>query len=532
MLRWLINLDRTLHRQLLPISLLFLFVVLRLPNFCEPYWYGDEGIYLTIGQSLRQGARMYADIVDHKTPLIYYFAMVPNQFWFRVVFVSWMAVTTLLFYGVVSRLIKQPWLRGLTTLLFIALTSLPSFEGNIPNGELFMMGFVMLGAWLALRYPLWQGITKPPTAATSPPILSHPWYLLAIGASLGLGILVKVPALFDAVAVASLAWWAGWHHYPQWPQLTGKSLRQWWQHWWPFMGSAIMVLLGVILMVAASMIYYWSKGTFAAYLQFGLLYNFHYSSNWQLNLTPALSWLFTMPGKFSWLVAGWLVLTALHRRTPATWNWAAGWLLLSLFASLLSNRPYPHYFLQTFPPLVLVIGLSIQSMVGWRPTKKDYTALAVALLGCALLLFEVTLLRLIGTGRYPTRSYYGTFWQLATGQISRQQYQESFNYIISDNTRAAAIITAADEKRLFIWGTNPMLYALTKTRPIGRFTVAFHIKDLQVEDETYQVVTAEQPRFIVVMNDEARSFPALNSYLNQFYIANTDFSNFTLWKRL
>ncbi len=61
---------------------LFLLVILRIPNFFEPYWYGDEAIYLSVGNALNKGGLLYTTIIDHKTPLIYQFARVPNQFIF------------------------------------------------------------------------------------------------------------------------------------------------------------------------------------------------------------------------------------------------------------------------------------------------------------------------------------------------------------------------------------------------------------------------------------------------------------------
>src|SRR5690606_34290710 len=48
--------------EALLILLLTLFV-LRIPNLAEPYWYGDEAIYLTIGTALRAGGELYATIV-------------------------------------------------------------------------------------------------------------------------------------------------------------------------------------------------------------------------------------------------------------------------------------------------------------------------------------------------------------------------------------------------------------------------------------------------------------------------------------
>ncbi|MBD3279784.1 MAG: hypothetical protein GF390_03690, partial [Candidatus Pacebacteria bacterium] len=45
--------DQKLSRFYPILSLLSVIAILRLPNFFEPYWYGDEAIYLTIGNALR-----------------------------------------------------------------------------------------------------------------------------------------------------------------------------------------------------------------------------------------------------------------------------------------------------------------------------------------------------------------------------------------------------------------------------------------------------------------------------------------------
>ena len=51
MLKRIKNLDKLLDQELPLLLLLLLVVLLRIPNFFEPYWYGDEAIYLAVGQS-------------------------------------------------------------------------------------------------------------------------------------------------------------------------------------------------------------------------------------------------------------------------------------------------------------------------------------------------------------------------------------------------------------------------------------------------------------------------------------------------
>ena len=94
----IISIDTLLDKQIPLYLLLILVLVLRIPNLFEPYWYGDEGIYLTIGQSMNKGAKLYTEIIDHKTPLIYYLARVDSQLNFRILNIAWMVVTTCVFY--------------------------------------------------------------------------------------------------------------------------------------------------------------------------------------------------------------------------------------------------------------------------------------------------------------------------------------------------------------------------------------------------------------------------------------------------
>ena len=121
MLNKLKKIDWHLHHEFPLLILLLLLIVLRLPNFLEPYWYGDEAIYLTIGTAMKQGALLYKDIIDHKTPLIYYLAMVPSQVHFRLLLTFWMIASTTAFYYVALRLLKSLKVTVFSTLLFVLL---------------------------------------------------------------------------------------------------------------------------------------------------------------------------------------------------------------------------------------------------------------------------------------------------------------------------------------------------------------------------------------------------------------------------
>ena len=66
------------------VGILALVFIIRIPSFFEPYYYGDEMIYMSLGQGVRQGMTLYKDLHDNKPPLLYLTAAASgNIFWFK-----------------------------------------------------------------------------------------------------------------------------------------------------------------------------------------------------------------------------------------------------------------------------------------------------------------------------------------------------------------------------------------------------------------------------------------------------------------
>lgn len=527
-----IRLDKYLDKYSFLCCFLLLVTVLRIPNFFEPYWYGDEGIYLTIGTAIRYSERLYADIVDHKTPLIYYLAAVPTQLYFRMLLYIWMMISTVVFHAISRKLLKSNISHFVSMLLFNLLTTLPWFEGHIPNGELFVMGFVLVGTWIGINTPSIKQHLKSTTSTKSlptPALTKKEISLLFIsGLFFGLALLTKVPAMFDLAGFLTLLFFITTHQLlPE--RLTSASIMEQLRF---FFSRVLIVVLGFITPLILSILYFYAIGAGSAYLDFGLLYNFHYSGTWKLELaTPLLTALFTLGAKFLIVV---VIFSGLALLTPVLtiqFQFIAAWFILSLFASLLSNRPYPHYFLQVAPPLALLIATLFETYLPrsrakmaalWATiTPKVSTVLLTSLLIAVLFLLNVR--------PYASRSYYQTWFKYVTNNITKDQYYQSFNYLMADNYKAAKEIAAAGDKHLFIWGTNPMLYALSQTIPAGRFTVSFHIEDLKVHEQTLLDIKREEPTFIVMMHNEKNSFPELNGYIQKEYLEYNQYENFTLY---
>ena len=526
LIKKVVKLDILLDKQTPMFILLVIVLLLRVPNLFEPYWYGDEGIYLVLGQTMNKGATLYTEIIDHKTPLIYYLARVQTQMNFRILNIAWMLVTTGVFYYFAKKILKSVKLTSLAGLIFVLLTTLPWLEGNIPNGELFVLGFVLVGFLILTKSEYFSKFLE--TKAVKK---THHLSLFLCGFFIGLGILTKVPAILDLAAAFSIGYFSFINLF---------SIKKWKDNF-KILGKIIVdlihIILGAVAPIIASIIYFVSIGSGKDYLDFGLLYNFRYAGNWGLPFdNPFLIQSFTLQGKIIYLVLLVLIITIFKKYIKPGLQFVLVWFAATLFASLLSNRPYPHYFVQIVPALSILIAFGVSYIyqifkVGkLKFDLKKIIPLSISVLVIALF---ISVMKLLEFRPYQTIPYYQNWYKLVSGQLSKEDYRQTFDSLMRDNYKAAPIIKATGSQDLFIWGTNPTLYALTETRPTGRFTVSFHIKDFDAFGETVRDVVKKAPPFIVVMKNEDYIFPELNNFLIYNYVPdNNKFEKFVLWKKV
>lgn len=506
--------------------LLAVVTILRVPNFFDPYWYGDEAIYLTVGQSIRAGKQLYSEIVDHKTPIIYYLATVPNQFSFRVLLFAWMVISTALFYSLAKKFFKRDSAVFASSLSFVLLTTLPWFEGHVPNGELFVLGFVLAGLWLLMKagcLDLLHDYSGRVRRSINQKKLMPTW-LFTSGVMYGLAVLTKVPALLDFGSAALVPWFFFANQFTSPKKKVMSGITQTIKVLVPF-------IFGVCFPIILSILYFLLVGVGREYLQFGLLYNLHYSQTWTQDFGGFLmNFFFSLTGKT--LILGLTILAlTITNRVPIKVKFFAGWYLLTLYAVLLSNRPYPHYFIQSIPPLALLLGSWVGVISKSHHIKKAVLNVSFFLFS-GLLLMSISIFNKVGFKPYSTIKYYLNFSKFAQGKISQTQYYQTFNPIVSDNYQLASFLKSQQETKLFIWGNNAMLYALSQTIPIGKFTVAFHIEDLQVYDETLAEIVKEKPKYIVVTKHAPTYFPSFYQYLQEHYLPSHEYDYLTLFKRV
>jgi len=535
------------HAFELLLVLIVLFV--RLPTIAEPYWYGDEAIYLTIGNSLRAGERLYVDIIDHKTPLIYYIAQLGNtQFGFRMIATAAIAVSTVAFF-MLTRDFFRPKMRIIAVTIFILYTNLPRFEGNIPNGETFVMTFVLLALLAFRKTKVYQtfldsSVSMPSRTSIATSSMNTVW-LFVTGALMGLATLTKVPAVFDFAIVFVVAWFVFIEVL-----ITARQKHARMNSTVSVVKSVTLSLLvqmgivfcGWVVVILGSVVYYFFRGSLKEYIDYGLLYNFRYAGSWKPQFSSEfIAFFFTLKGKFLLLGAWILGLSFFKRSLSPGFLLGGAWLGLALVAATLSNRPYPHYFLQVFPALALVITALLWVVIMCIHRCRDQKGVVVCDLDAAKPVVEalgsfviisalVATISFLHVTPYPTVKYYDLFFKLSTKQISWPEYRDQFNSVLNDNYKVAQLLERSPDLEMFIWGNNPILYALRGKNPVGRFTVAFHIDDFNAYGETITAIEEKKPTYVVVMKDQT-PLPGLSEYLTAHYIPNSDYQTMTVWKR-
>jgi len=489
-----INFQKVWQKKRAFLFCLGLIFLLRLPSLFEPYWYGDESIYLALGQAIKKGLLLYRDIHDNKPPLLYLLAaLAGNVFWFRTILLGWMMITLVLFAQLSQKLFpKKKNLTTIALLTFTLLSSIPLIEGNIANAEIFMIGMAIAGFYRFL------------TAQKGSD------YLTA-GFLFSLASLFKIPAALDFAALLVFSF------------LTFTSQKR--KNFRLLIRQTSLLGLGFLFPFFLTAAYFAFRGALAQFLTAAFSQNIGYLSSWRTGTINSIS-LSAQKGLFSrgLILGGGLVFLFLKRKKlspPALL--VSVWFLFSLFAALLSERPYPHYLIQVLPAFSLLTGLIFTTE---SKLTKNLSLFLLALPALAVIIFHFRF--------YPVWPYYQNFLAYATGFKNRENYLGFFDWRVNRTYRVARFLVERNSSRdkIFIWGDEPSIYALTRLLPVGRYLVAYHIVDFNGYQETIARLTLEPPRYLVWMTSEKRPFPELKAFLKQNYALEEAIGDALIFHRL
>lgn len=486
------------------IALFLLVVFLRLPSLFEPFTYGDEGIYLTLGQAARQGLVFYRDIHDNKPPLLYLFAGFAESFSaYRLILFFWSLATIFLFYLLSKSLFKKNFFAIIaSTTVFALFTSLHTFEGNVANAENFML-LPTIGAF----YWVFNAQTF---LGKKEGWLENIKIWLLPGVLLGVATLFKVPAAFD---FAALLVFSSFLFLEQ--KISSK------QHLLRY----TLLIIGFILPLLATFLYYAFQGALNEYLAAAFFQNIPYLSSWaggqaQVGGLPFL--LLVRSGILALLI---IVLLVLRKKVSLRAKLILIWFAFSWYAALLSSRPYPHYLIQLLPAFSLSLGLLFT-------TQKQY--LFEKIIPAILFIAFVLTFNLFNFWTYKNLPYYRNFYQFALGNKNLQEYFADYDGRANDVYQVADYLvshTLADEE-IFIWGNIPFVYSLARRLPTGRYAVAYHIIDFNGYEETMIQIQDKPPRFIILDLEEKRPFPEFFSWLERNYTLIEQIGDFQIYHQL
>lgn len=473
------------------VVVLAIVLVLRIPSFFEPFSYGDEMIYLTLGEGMRQGLTLYKDIYDNKPPLLYLLAaLAGNVFWFKAILAFWNVGTIILFWKLSQALFPNKLkLQKTGTIIFALLTTLPLLEGHIANAEIFMLGPI-IAAFLIL-------FTRKLNFAN----------IFGAGALFGIATLFKVPAAFELPVI--IAFWlitAG---------IKRGDLRV-------TLRRSLYLLAGFLAPIALTLAWYFFAGALRDYIQAALLQNVGYLSSWRPTDAGKSFFAKNLPLliRAAIVIAGLVVLFLKRSRLSNKFIFLTIWVLFALFAVTLSERPYPHYLFQVVAPTSFLFAILISE----KTLEQSLTIIPLFLVFFVPFFYKFWY--------YSTSAYYARFLKFALGQTSKDVYFESFGRQVPRNYQIADFVISSTrpEEKIFVWGPDSSaVYALSRRLPPGKYVADYHITDFSSKKAEVKILEASLPKFIIILPD-APNFSEVIPLLRKSYMQISNIDGAEIWR--
>ena len=483
---------RSLHTPKWLFILLTIVFVLRIPSFFEPYSYGDETIYLTLGNAIREGVPLYKGVHDNKPPLLYLTAGVAgNLFWFKAILAIWSIIGIYIFWKISLKVLsKKPLAQKVATSIFALLTTIPFYEGNIANAELFMIVPTMLAFLLILN----------PKKSSKTIFLS--------GILFSISSLFKIPAAFD-LPVVIIFWMVT-------TRLNGVGIRK-------VLTNSLILIFGFTAPIFLTFVWYFFQGAAKEYLIAAYLQNFGYLSSWRPEAKQESFFVKNAPllirGSIVFLINLFLYLK--RKSLSKEFILVTSWLTFSLFAVTLSERPYPHYLIQAVPSLSFLLSMLF--------TFQNLTQ--------TLVILPLTLFLIVPVfhkyWHYGSLNYYNRFVVFSLGKMSKDAYLLSFGGEVVRNYNIAQFVKSYTNRndRIFVWEDSSQIYALSKRLPPVKYVAGYHIKDFYSPSLLVKDLNSNLPKLIVILPN-SNPPKELVSLLKRNYVLMEKIDGGEMWSLL
>lgn len=467
-------------------SLIFFF--LRFPSLFEPNWYGDEGIYQTLGIAMNSGRLLYRDIFDNKPPLLYFLYSLVNsdQFLIRLLSLIFGLLAIFVFYKLASKVLKDEKVSFVVTLIFAILFGLPLIEGNIANAENFMLFPNILAGLLVFNSISEKSQDKKIKLE------------VIAGLVIGISFLLKIVAAFDFAAFFVFLFFSNYSE--KFISIFKKeNILKEIKNLLPF----TLMFLAPITLVTLFFIF---NGALTYFLKAVIFNNVGYVGYGNKFIIPQGLLIFKL------LALGLFSAFLFYKRKILNpgFIFTAIWLAFSLFDAYFSQRPYTHYVLVLLPSFCLMIGFFLFN----NKQSKLAGVIVISTIIAILLSF---------TFYVKTIFYYQNFLSFMTEQKTVSKYQAFFDGNTPNDYTLASFINlyAKKDDNIFIWGNNAQVYKLTEKLPPGRYSVAYHITSYKDGIENTKIgLKASNPRFIIIMPNVTMYPFELSDYFERIDINN------------
>jgi len=477
------------------------FFALRFPSLIEPRWYGDEGIYQVLGMAINNGSLLYSDIWDNKPPLLYFvYALFDgDQFSVRLFSLIVGLASVWLIFCLSQKLFAKIKISIITTTIFAFIFAIPYIEGNIANAENFMLLPIILGGLLIYK--------------TRDEKHKNIKNLLLIGFLLSIAFLFKIVAIFDLAAFLvfltviylpdDLSWSRIKSILNNEPGVVKKEV---WLS--TLLRDLYLIILGFITPILITVLYFALNNALMDFVRATFFGNVGYVGYGNKFIIPQGFLILKLV-----LLAIFVLFIAYKRnKFSKAAIFILIWLGFSVFNALFSQRPYTHYLLVLLPSFCLLIGLIVNEKV--TQTKKFLLIILVIVLALIFSVFRLNNVK-------KTMLYYQNTLLFVSGKMDVTSYQAFFDGKTPRDYQLASFIKmhTNQKDKILIWGDSAQIYALSKTLPINKYTVAYHIlQNKQSIKETQNDIDQKKPKYIIVLT-ESKSFPfRINSYVNKFAV--------------
>jgi hypothetical protein len=511
-LLWLQRAMTYVRAEWVLVSLLVLTVVLRVPSLFEPLWYGDEAVYLTIGQQLLRGDLLYVDIFDNKPPLLYYLtAGSLAVFGHSVVAIKLLALVfsvgaLLAFYHLAQLLLDKR--AALLGVVILSLLITPTWlEGNVVSSEILMVLPTCVGVLLGFQRRFFVA-----------------------GCCFGLAFLLKVPAIFDFGAFfvfVALGVERGFERQTLW--------------------HLFRLTAGLFAPFALTIAFFGVQGGLDEYLNAVFFSGVDFTSSDQTT-TANDKFLFSHGRLLLNALPVLLLVSALALRTLRRWRAEQAntvtefefmllWLVFAFYGALLAGRAHEHYLIQVAPPFALLM-----SFVLTRADYRRFFGAAALLLVVAIALdqdFELMKVSLNGQQQSTLdnyQDYNDNFFDYATGDKSFVDYANDFDGHMTVDARIAQRLHedgAGHDDSLYVFSDQTAIYFRSGLQPAARYIAYYHLEwDQSRKPETAAELANNPPRYIVAEEPPENVFVELEEIITEMYELIASEGTLRLYRRL